>query len=44
MLIMFKCFGPDRMVWGSDYPVVDLGKGIQEWLNVTKKIMSIFFR
>ena len=33
-------FGPDRMVWGSDWPVVNLGKGLTEWLTVTKKIMS----
>ncbi len=33
-------FGPDRMVWGSDWPVVDLGKGLPEWLSVTSKILS----
>ncbi len=37
---VLNSFGPDRMVWGSDWPVVDLGKGLPEWLNVTKKIMS----
>ena len=33
-------FGPSRMVWGSDWPVVDLGKGLPEWLSVTSKILS----
>ena len=28
------------MVWGSDWPVVDLGKGLPEWLSVTSKILS----
>ena len=37
---VLNSFSPDRMVWGSDWPVVDLGKGLPEWLNVTKKIMS----
>ena len=35
-----ECFGPDRMVWGSDYPVVNAAKGIQEWLNVTNQILG----
>ncbi len=33
-------FGPDKMVWGSDWPVVDLGKGLPEWLSVTINILS----
>ena len=35
-----ECFGPDRMVWGSDYPVVNAAKGIQEWLKVTNQILG----
>ena len=37
---VLECFGPDRIVWGSDWPVVNLAKGLPEWLAVTKKIMS----
>ena len=37
---VLNSFSPDRMVWGSDWPVVNLGKGLPEWLNVTKEIMS----
>ena len=25
---VLNCFGPSRMVWGSDWPVVNLGKGL----------------
>tara|TARA_Y100001970_G_C14241075_1_gene864941 strand:+ start:1526 stop:2377 length:852 start_codon:yes stop_codon:yes gene_type:complete len=37
---ILNCFGPKRMVWGSDWPVVNLGKGICEWINVTREIFS----
>ena len=37
---VLECFGPSRMVWGSDWPVVNLGKGLQEWIVVTRKILS----
>ena len=35
---VLECFGPKRMVWGSDWPVVNLGKGLKEWIKVTRKI------
>ena len=28
------------MVWGSDWPVVNLGKGIQEWISVSRNILN----
>jgi predicted TIM-barrel fold metal-dependent hydrolase len=28
------------MVWGSDWPVVNLGKGIQEWISVSRNILA----
>ena len=37
---VLKCFGPNRMVWGSDWPVVNLGKGLPEWIAVTQKILD----
>ena len=37
---VLECFGAKRMVWGSDWPVVNLGKGLPEWISVTRKILS----
>jgi len=37
---VLECFGANRMVWGSDWPVVNLGKGLQEWIEVTRNILS----
>lgn len=33
-------FGPDRMLWGSDWPVVDMANGLPQWLNITQAILS----
>ena len=40
--IVLESFGPNKMVWGSDWPVVNLGKGLQEWISVTRNILSNF--
>ena len=37
---VLKCFGPQRILWGSDWPVVNLGKGLVEWIEVTRKILN----
>ena len=37
---VLACFGSKRIVWGSDWPVVNLGKGLGEWIEVTRKILS----
>jgi len=37
---VLNCFGPNRMVWGSDWPVVNLAKGLPEWIAVTRKILG----
>ena len=39
---VFDTFGSDRIVWGSDWPVVNLAKGLPDWLGVTQKILSKF--
>ena len=33
-------FGPDRMVWGSDWPVVNLSGDLPGWLDVTDAILA----
>jgi predicted TIM-barrel fold metal-dependent hydrolase len=35
-----ECFGPDRMLWGSDWPVVDLANGLPDWVAVTRRILD----
>lgn len=37
---VLAAFGPARMVWGSDWPVVDLGSGLPGWLDITHDILS----
>jgi predicted TIM-barrel fold metal-dependent hydrolase len=35
-------FGPARMVWGSDWPVVNLGAGLPSWLDITVRVLGGF--
>lgn len=37
---VLETFGPDRMVWGSDWPVVDMANGVRHWLHVTREILD----
>jgi predicted TIM-barrel fold metal-dependent hydrolase len=37
---VLESFGPDRMVWGSDWPVVNLANGLQDWIAVTRAILG----
>ena len=37
---VFDKFGSGRIVWGSDWPVVNLANGLPDWLEVTQKILS----
>ncbi|MBJ3783182.1 amidohydrolase family protein [Devosia sediminis] len=34
------CFGWDRVVWGSDHPVVTLGGTLTDWVGATREIVS----
>lgn len=34
------CFGPDRMLWGSDWPVVNLGAGLSGWIDITSELLA----
>jgi len=33
-------FGPHRMVWGSDWPVVNLGEGLDGWIAISQSILG----
>lgn len=33
-------FGPGRMVWGGDWPVVNLGAGLPEWVALTRRLIA----
>jgi predicted TIM-barrel fold metal-dependent hydrolase len=33
-------FGPSRMVWGSDWPVVNVGPGLPGWLDITRATLA----
>lgn len=35
-----EAFGPERTVWGSDWPVVELAKGLPDWLAVTQAMLG----
>ena len=37
---VLESFGPKRILWGSDWPVVNLGKGLPEWIKVTRQILD----
>ena len=33
-------FGPERVLWGSDWPVVNLGGGLPLWLDITDGLLA----
>ena len=33
-------FGPDRVLWGSDWPVVNKGGGLPLWLDITDGLLA----
>ena len=37
---LLECFGPQRMMWGSDWPVVNLGGSYQRWYAATVALMA----
>jgi len=37
---VLEVFGPTRMIWGSDWPVVNMGGGLADWLAVTRRILD----
>jgi predicted TIM-barrel fold metal-dependent hydrolase len=37
---MLESFGPERLVWGGDWPVVNLGSGLARWCALTRKMLD----
>ncbi len=37
-----EAFGTSRLVWGSDWPVVDVGKGIGAWIDMSRAWLAGF--
>jgi len=38
--LLIEAFGPDRLMWGSDWPVVELAGGYERWLEVTENFVA----
>ena len=38
--LLLECFGAERMMWGSDWPVVNLGGSYQRWYAATVALMA----
>lgn len=37
---LIACFGSERILWGSDWPVVDLAGGFSRWREATLRLLS----
>lgn len=37
---VIETFGPERIVWGGDWPVVNLGSGLAEWISITRELLE----
>jgi predicted TIM-barrel fold metal-dependent hydrolase len=37
---LLELFGPSRMLWGSDWPVVNLGAGLPGWIDMTRELLA----
>jgi L-fuconolactonase len=37
---LVKCFGADRLMWGSDWPVVDLAGGYRRWRAASLDLLA----
>jgi len=37
---LLACFGPERLLWGSDWPVVNLAGGYVQWVAATDTLLA----
>jgi L-fuconolactonase len=38
---VLDCFGPGRVLWGSDWPVVNLAGGYEDWWQATETLLGL---
>lgn len=41
---VLDAFGPERIVWGSDWPVIELANGLPGWISVTNEVLDSLSR
>jgi L-fuconolactonase len=41
---LLECFGPERLMWGSDWPVVNLGGGMTRWQEASRRLIPAQYR
>jgi L-fuconolactonase len=39
---VFACFGPDRILWGSDWPVLNAVGEYSDWLRISREMIERF--
>jgi L-fuconolactonase len=37
---LLACFGPERLLWGSDWPVVELAGGFERWRRASNGLLA----
>jgi L-fuconolactonase len=37
---LLECFGPGRLLWGSDWPVVNLAGGYDRWVRASDQLLA----
>lgn len=37
---LLQCFGSDRLIWGSDWPVLELAAGYGDWVRLCDRLLA----
>lgn len=37
---VIDCFGPDRLIWGSDWPVVNINADLPDWIAIFRTLIA----
>ncbi|MFN3845189.1 MAG: amidohydrolase family protein [Paracoccaceae bacterium] len=40
VLHLIDCFGPERIVWGSDWPVVTINSTLPDWVDFSRTLLA----